>query len=324
MHYRVGQRVRFLHESGDGIITALIDKNHVEVDMGDDFPIDMHVRELIPVDVAESKYLGGSELETSKGQTPNSNPNVNSLRRIGSSIFTLSLAVCPKEEEVYDLEIFNPGLTEAVYTCYMREKNKYTAMASGKIQMGEVQHLFSLTRTQLGKVRSFYCQIILFTPGKSHPHSPITQEIVWNKGKMIEKMKYIDALNRKGWTFSLTELDSDLDKKMKVDSEFMRIKKADVQMKEEKLIDLHIESLVERAWELAPSSILDVQMEHMEKGMSQALLENYRSLILIHGVGEGVLRNEIKRRLKQISYIDSSEPADPKRFGNGATKIYFK
>lgn len=322
MHYRVGQRVRFLHESGEGVITALIDKNHVEVDMGDDFPIDMHIQELIPVDIAESKYLGVNKPETSFKSKPST--NTNNLRKIGATIFTLSLAVCPNDEQKFELFIFNPGLTDAVYTCYMREKNKYTGMASGSIARGEVQHLFDLTEGQLKKVKSFYCQVILFTPGKSHPHNPITQEIVWNKGKMLEKTKSIIALDRKGWVFSLTEIESDLNTKLKIDGEFMRIKKADVKMKEEKLIDLHIESLVDRAWELAPSSILDIQMEHMEKGMSQALLENYRSLILIHGVGEGILRKEIRQRLKHISYVESFEPADPKRFGNGATKVYFK
>ena len=63
MKFRVGQRVRMLHESGEGVVTKLIDKKHVEVDLGDDFPIDMHVDELIPIDRSEQTYLTPEEEE---------------------------------------------------------------------------------------------------------------------------------------------------------------------------------------------------------------------------------------------------------------------
>ena len=43
MRYRIGQKVRLLHDSGEGVIISLIDKYHVEVDLGDDFPIDVHI-----------------------------------------------------------------------------------------------------------------------------------------------------------------------------------------------------------------------------------------------------------------------------------------
>ena len=66
MDFRVGQRVRLLHESGEGVIVRLIDKKTVEVDMGDDFPIDVAVDELILIDQAERRYMGGKADEDEK------------------------------------------------------------------------------------------------------------------------------------------------------------------------------------------------------------------------------------------------------------------
>ena len=43
-------------------------------------------------------------------------------------------------------------------------------------------------------------------------------------------------------------------------------------------------------------------------------------MIVIHGYGEGILKNEIKNFLKALHYVDFYE-ADYKRYGQGATEI---
>ena len=63
MKYHIGQKVSLLHESGEGKITAILDKNHVEVDLGDDFPIDVHISEIIPIDPEEDKFFKKEERE---------------------------------------------------------------------------------------------------------------------------------------------------------------------------------------------------------------------------------------------------------------------
>ena len=96
MNYRIGQRVRLLHASGEGVIVALIDKKTVEVDMGDDFPVDVNVDEIIPIDRAEAFYLGDEET------TPEPEKKTNSLKTTGTlgiSLIELSLVVYKHEGE---------------------------------------------------------------------------------------------------------------------------------------------------------------------------------------------------------------------------------
>ena len=72
---RVGQRVRFLHDSGEGVISGLVDKQHVEVDMGDDFPMEVHISEVIPV-AEEETICKPEETATSTAPPP---PSIISL-----------------------------------------------------------------------------------------------------------------------------------------------------------------------------------------------------------------------------------------------------
>ncbi|RMG16003.1 MAG: hypothetical protein D6730_25690 [Bacteroidetes bacterium] len=322
MNFRIGQRVRFLHETGEGVVTALIDRTHVEVDLGDDFPVEMHVSELIAIDETENRYLSVTKTEKPAPNKGSSSPARSGMAKDG--IFSLSMAIGQEQDQQYTCMIINPTIAQAVYTCYLREKHKYSGQACGQVDAGQVQTLFTLDEARLRQIKAFYWQVLPFSPGKGHPHRLYTQEISWNKGRFAEKMRYIDALGKKAWVFSLTEQANEAERKLRIESEFARVKASDVVYKEEKIVDLHAESLADRPWEMAPSAILKLQLEALEKGLSDALSENYRSMIVIHGIGEGVLRKEVHKRLHQLPYVERFEQADLRRFGNGATKIYFK
>ena len=50
---------------------------------------------------------------------------------------------------------------------------------------------------------------------------------------------------------------------------------------------------------------------------------NLEKLKIIHGVGAGILRKEIHRRLSKKTEVKYFEDADKERFGFGSTIIYF-
>lgn len=88
-------------------------------------------------------------------------------------------------------------------------------------------------------------------------------------------------------------------------------------------IDLHIEKLSDAASLMDSGEILAFQLRHFEKAMDTALLEQTEKLIVIHGVGNGVLRNEIHRRLASNLHIRYFKDARREKFGYGATEINF-
>jgi len=85
-------------------------------------------------------------------------------------------------------------------------------------------------------------------------------------------------------------------------------------------IDLHIEELTESSIGLTNTEILMKQMFAFKSFYKRAELNKQRLIVAIHGVGEGVLRNEIRTFLdgkNNVEYYD----ADYSVYGYGATAI---
>jgi dsDNA-specific endonuclease/ATPase MutS2 len=88
-----------------------------------------------------------------------------------------------------------------------------------------------------------------------------------------------------------------------------------------KEVDLHIQSLVESTTGLTPKEMLDIQMRQFRVEFENALAERYKRVVFIHGLGNGTLKNEIRRTLdreyKKYEYHDASF----KEYGFGATMV---
>jgi hypothetical protein len=90
------------------------------------------------------------------------------------------------------------------------------------------------------------------------------------------------------------------------------------------VIDLHIEKLADNWQQLDNYEIIDLQLKTFEKYYDLALAHHQASLIVVHGVGTGRLRDEIHdilRLKKEVkSFVNQYDP----RFGYGATEIFFQ
>lgn len=90
------------------------------------------------------------------------------------------------------------------------------------------------------------------------------------------------------------------------------------------VIDLHIEKLVDDHEGMSNLEIIGIQLSEFEKWFELAIAHRQPSLIVIHGVGSGRLREEIhdilkvKREVKR--FVNQYDP----RFGHGATEIIFQ
>jgi hypothetical protein len=90
------------------------------------------------------------------------------------------------------------------------------------------------------------------------------------------------------------------------------------------VIDLHIEKLSDDWKHLSNYEILTIQLKTFEKYYELSLAHIQPSLIVIHGVGEGKLRDEIHDRLRLKKEVKSFVNQYDSRFGYGATEIFFQ
>ena len=90
------------------------------------------------------------------------------------------------------------------------------------------------------------------------------------------------------------------------------------------VVGLHIEKLTDSWKHLSNFEIMTIQLREFEKYYDLALAHRLPSLTVIHGVGQGKLRDEIheilrlKREVK--SFVNQYDP----RFGYGATEIWLQ
>ena len=87
-------------------------------------------------------------------------------------------------------------------------------------------------------------------------------------------------------------------------------------------VDLHFHELVDDNSGLKDRTKIDIQLNHFERMMKIASEQKIRKIIFIHGVGQGVLRHQIRSRLDLYYPNCTVRDANPREYGAGATEVY--
>ena len=88
-------------------------------------------------------------------------------------------------------------------------------------------------------------------------------------------------------------------------------------------VDLHIDMLCENPGELAPHEAFQTQMRYFRTCLNHAFENHLKKVTFIHGVGRGILRDEIMAELKKYDDIAVMD-APMRKYGVGAVEVYFK
>lgn len=86
-------------------------------------------------------------------------------------------------------------------------------------------------------------------------------------------------------------------------------------------VDLHINQLVKDPKSMDNSEMLNLQLETAKRQLDFAISKRIQKVVFIHGVGAGVLKEELHylfRRYDNVKYYD----ADYQKYGLGATEVY--
>lgn len=86
-------------------------------------------------------------------------------------------------------------------------------------------------------------------------------------------------------------------------------------------VDLHIHELVDSDTGLDSHDKFDIQMAHFERMMRRAETQHIQRIIFIHGIGQGILRQEIRKSLKLYYPNANFFDADYREYGYGATEV---
>lgn len=90
------------------------------------------------------------------------------------------------------------------------------------------------------------------------------------------------------------------------------------------VVDLHIEKLTDDYRRMSNFDIVSLQLKTFEKYFDLAVAHRQPHLVVVHGVGEGVLRDEIHDILRMKKEVKSFVNQYTPGYGYGATEIYFQ
>ena len=87
-------------------------------------------------------------------------------------------------------------------------------------------------------------------------------------------------------------------------------------------VDLHIEHLAEHPEQLTAHEIFEIQMHYFRTCINHAFKGNMKRVIFIHGVGRGLLKDEITKELSKYNNLHYFD-APAAKYGAGAIEVYF-
>lgn len=327
MKLRIGDKVRPLNEKGEGTVSRIKDKTTVFVEMQDGFEIPYPISQLVPIhtELIVDKHAENIEIDPEA--------------HLNDAVY---LVIEPDHDYLplvsdYKLYLFNASAFHLVYAYSIKDEEYFQTLKHGEV--GPYQKvLIRQVKLQFFNDYPFHKMECLFFKNTFFKAQTPIAEVVRINGDVLksstaikhEEFKHpVYAFLLKDEFISQNKLDARLNDedivRLKSIKEFKGKSKQSKSSKEylktlEKEIDLHIEELIEDSSALSNFEKLTIQLERFEKELDSAISGNVRKLIVIHGVGNGRLRQEITAILKQTPGV-TYQDAPFKEYGYGATQV---
>lgn len=158
--------------------------------------------------------------------------------------------------------------------------------------------------------------------------------VITRKEKDMFFVKDQDGMEYSFFAYELVRIyvdQNELSKNIDINSPLLRAKVHQVNKKKKPIfikdknevvmeVDLHAEKLVKSTRGMDNYDVLSLQLETAKHKVEYCISKSISKLVLIHGVGEGVLKTELNYLLNNypVKYYDASY----QKYGAGATEVY--
>ena len=338
MKFQIGDKVLVLHSNEEGEIVDIINNKMVMVDVrGVKFPA--YIDQLdFPY---FKRFTEKKAIQPSKQKTyvdslkPEKNPDA---KKVVDGAWLMFLPKFEMDEfgddvvQSFKLHLINHTEKGYVFTYRQYFFGKPAFELNNKIYGFKDFYLHDVPFDSLNDSPSFSFDFTLITPEKNkaeHYESSI-------KIKPKQLFDRIQEIKEKGEpSFSYLLFDEYPDKPIEADTDFGILSNAGYRVIDAKharqhleparsLLDLHIEKLADDWQHMSSLEKLTLQLKTFDKYLDLAATHHLPSMIVIHGIGTGKLKEEIHEILKYRRDVKSFVNQYDPRFGYGATEVFFK
>ncbi len=344
----VGDKVKFLNTSGGGIVSRLIDSRMVSILIEDGFEIPTMISELIkidPKDPAGRFFEDHYKIELPVNSPEEDEPADDRLSHLPDHLISdrksedIYLAFVPHDQKwlitgQMDVFLVNNSSYDVLYNIFSKTPlGHYDGVDYGSIFPDSKLLLDTINREQLSHWTEGTMQFLFHKQQTRDVLPPFNSEFRIEGKKFFKEGNYREhpVIREKGIVVKVLSLsDHFLPGEQAPDAEHAPrgnkpgpeiplISKYQV-AQGEAVVDLHIHELVDDPTNLEKSEILEFQKNFFLKCIDSAAASHFRKVIMIHGVGNGILRTNLIELLKKQEGIEFFD-APMAKYGVGALEI---
>jgi hypothetical protein len=334
MKFQPGDKVSFINEKQDGVVTKSSPGGRVTVRIEDGFEIDVLEKELVKT--------GNVKVEQAQIQEVIAETNDETFLSVGEIVNMNTIALVTVPEAIgavlsgpVQFYLVNKSSYDVLYTCYLSYGKDLKGKSAGSISSGDNILLLSSGRNDLFGSGPFQIELLLYSQNQKPQVSHIRKEVPLSLPDLTNTNS--QGKSRLGFGKVSLLLDENQPEEIQIKDLVEKWndpkpaekstsktpnKSGHVYFVNEKTVDLHIEELMENFSGMNNAEILSVQMKRFDEEMHEAIRKNFKRIIFIHGIGKGVLKQSILNELKNYKGIRVRE-ADPVKYGQGATEVLF-
>lgn len=351
MKFKKGDKVSFLNETGGGIINRVDDRGYIFVLTTDGFEIPVTEKELVfsggfsfrdrnddsePTAPSADTSLPRKkekEHDAHKDVTPAMNKNVSADTPV-----TIGIGFMPDQAgPVFNSDIACFLINDSPFLIYYmigtKEGGLLYFLSAGYVEPETKSHLKTFNQTSLSKISDLHVQLIFVSKGKYVRKEPVDEmirmtQINFSKESYYRENEYFDEkavifhlLKEESLANEVVVPQSVIDQKKSADSGSQKVQKKEP-VSDTLQVDLHFDPESVQNGALNPSAILALQMSRFHAAVEEAIAKNLKRLVVIHGIGQGTLKMQIRKEIQEKYPAFVFQDASFKEYGFGATMIH--
>lgn len=352
---KIGDKVRFLSETGGGIVAGFQGNNIVLVEDEDGFQIPVRTNDVVVVGTDDYNIkidsVGKKDPKKDIENEPADRPvtfRAKPEERKGGDVLSVYLAFVPIDSREitntkFEAYIVNDSNYYINYSYTSAEGASWHLRSTGTIEPNTKLFIEEFDRETLNTLERVCVQLIAYKRDKTFMSKPpVDAQIRIDTVKFykLHTFKENDFFEQPALLYTVIENDKvvrplvidakklkqEMTRKISDDNKKPNVQPARKQQDKDApiVIDLHASELLETTSGLSAADILNHQLDVFRKTMDEYKSKTGTKLIFIHGKGEGVLRHaiihELNYRYKRCPYQDASF----QEYGYGATQVTIK
>ncbi|SFF27272.1 Smr/MutS family protein [Sunxiuqinia elliptica] len=343
---KVGDRVKFMNDVGGGVVTKVLSKSMVHVENEDGFEIPTLVSELVvvnddPVSTGKPSVEQFAAQAKPEKQIPEVEPAKSDNVIIeGNDEPNFQLAFVPENSQnpldgTIRLYLINDSNFSVLYHFSEFKSNEYSSKEAGELEPNTKLWLDSISQVDIAELPEYFFQLIYFKEKSNRLEQPLEASVKVNAVKFYKSGSFasnefftekamVIKLNQSAMEKAVEALSPKELKKAAREKEPARKVKPVVEKTDLLEVDLHIHELIDDTAGLSNKEMLELQMNHFREKMEEAIKKQVKKVVFIHGLGNGTLKQELRRELSYKYKKYNFQDASFQEYGYGATLVILR